>query len=47
MIHDTSGLLQGDYKDRRMARFYDMADIQSKKTTLLKVVNQWVELMDT
>jgi hypothetical protein len=46
MIKDTSGLLEGDWKDRRMAKFYDLEDIKSKKSALEKVVNDWVNSME-
>lgn len=46
LIQDSSGLLQGDYKDRRMAYFYSMQDVEAKKSALEKVVNDWIELMD-
>lgn len=44
MIHDSDGLLEGDYKDRRMAYFKDMADVKAKKKALERVVNEWVKL---
>jgi len=31
MIEDTSGLLEGDGKEARTARFYDLEDIEKKK----------------
>lgn len=43
---ESEGLLEGDYKDRRMAKFYSMEDIINKKTALAKFVNDWVELME-
>ncbi|CAN5207966.1 hypothetical protein BH09BAC1_BH09BAC1_03780 [soil metagenome] len=43
---ESKGLLEGDYKDRRMAKFYSMEDIIDKKTALEKVVNEWVELIE-
>jgi len=46
LIIDKSGLLQGDYKDRRMAYFYNIEDIKSKKAALKKVVNDWVKLIE-
>ena len=46
LINDSDGLLQGDWKDRREARFLDMKDVKSKKPALQKVVNDWVRLMD-
>jgi hypothetical protein len=39
-------LLQGDWKDRREARFYDMEDVRSKKVLLQKSVNDWIKLAD-
>lgn len=44
MIRESDGLLEGDYKDRRMAYFKDMADVKAKKKALEKVVNEWVKL---
>jgi hypothetical protein len=38
--------LEGDWKDRREARFYDMEDVKSKRAALEKVVNDWIKLMD-
>ncbi len=46
MIHESNGLLQGTWKDRREARFTDMADIVAKKGALEQVVNDWVGLVD-
>ncbi|MGH6624124.1 MAG: DUF1801 domain-containing protein [Burkholderiaceae bacterium] len=46
MIEDRLGLLEGDYKDRRLARFEDMRDIRAKKAALEQVVNRWIELTD-
>lgn len=41
-----SAVLQGDWKDRREARFYDLADIASKKSKLEEVVNKWIEIIE-
>ena len=46
MIERDYGLLTGDYKDRRLARFDDMADIQAKRESLQRVVCRWMELTD-
>ncbi|MBC7903757.1 MAG: DUF1801 domain-containing protein [Gemmatimonadaceae bacterium] len=46
MIHESDGLLEGVWKDRREARFYDMADIKKKKASLEKVVNEWLGFME-
>jgi len=40
------GFLEGDYKDRRMARFRTMADVQANKAGLVRLVNHWVRAMD-
>ena len=46
MIHESDGLLEGDYKDRRMAKFYSMDDIKAKQPALEKIVKKWVKLVD-
>ena len=43
MIDDAT-LLEGDFKDRRMAKFHSMADIEAKRPALERFVNQWVAL---
>lgn len=44
MIEDRQGLLEGDYKDRRMVRLHSMADIEARRPVLENVVRQWVAL---
>lgn len=46
LIGDTTGLLQGDQKEARVARFNDMADVESKREALQTVVRKWIEVMD-
>ncbi len=46
IIEDESGLLEGDSIDRRLAYFYNMEDVESKKASLKLVVNKWVKVMD-
>ena len=46
LINDTTGLLEGDKKEARVARFNNMEDVLSKKEVLESVVRKWVELMD-
>ena len=47
IINDTSGLLEGDYKDgRRMVTFLDMEAVKSKEKALQEVVKTWVKLVD-
>jgi hypothetical protein len=45
MIEDPS-LLQGKWKDRREARFYDMNDIEVKKPALEQFINNWIKLIE-
>jgi hypothetical protein len=42
MIDERDGLLEGDYKDRRLAHFADMADVNAKREALVRVVNRWI-----
>ncbi len=46
MIDDRFDLLEGDYKDRRLARFVDMNDVRAKENALQCVVRRWIELTD-
>ena len=45
MIEDSS-LLQGNWKDRREARFYSMIDIEEKQVALEQFVNNWIKLIE-
>lgn len=43
---DTSGLLEGDYKDgRRIAVFKGLKDVQAKEKTLKAIVKKWLTLV--
>lgn len=46
MIEDKTGLLEGDAKEARVARFHNFDDISKKKKLLISVINEWVKLMD-
>jgi len=46
MIDDRFDLLEGAYKDRRLARFVDMNDVRAKENALQCVVRRWIELTD-
>ncbi len=46
MIDDGLGVLEGDYKDRRMAKFRDMREIEAKRDALVRIINTWVEMTD-
>ena len=45
-IKDENGLLQGDAKEGRTARFEDMDDIEKKKPALEAVVREWIRMQD-
>jgi hypothetical protein len=45
-MKDTSGLLEGDGKEARVARFEDAADIDRKKKALQRVIKAWIKLQD-
>ena len=47
MIDDPTGLLQGDGKEGRTAKFASMEDIEAHKSDLETVVNAWVALQDS
>lgn len=45
-IDNPNGLLTGDGKEGRVARFEDMADIKKKKKHLQAVVKAWIKMQD-
>jgi hypothetical protein len=46
-VNDTSGLLEGDYKDgRRLIIFTDMKDVKAKEKSLRAVIKKWLKLVD-
>ena len=45
-IEDNSGLLEGDGKEARTARFYSMEDIEEKKADLENVIRAWITSRD-
>lgn len=45
-INDTTGLLKGEGKQGRTARFDNMEDIGKKKTALESVVREWIRMQD-
>ena len=46
LINDPSGLLEGDGKETRQARFQDMGDISKKKDSLQAVIKEWIRMKD-
>jgi hypothetical protein len=46
-VNDTSGLLEGDYKDgRRIIVFNDMKDVKAKEKALQRIIKKWLRLVD-
>jgi hypothetical protein len=46
-INDTSGFLEGDYKDgRRTVIFKDLSDVKSNERILQKVIKAWLKKVD-
>ena len=46
-VNDTSGLLEGDYKDgRRIAVFKDKEDVLAKREVLQNVIKTWLSLIE-
>lgn len=46
-VNDTSGFLEGDYKDgRRIVIFKDMKDVKSKEKVLQNIIKEWLKLVD-
>src|SRR5688500_3252682 len=46
ILSNESGLLEGDYPDRRMAYFYSRDDVEAKRPALEDAVREWVKLRD-
>jgi hypothetical protein len=45
-MDDKSGLLEGNHKDRREAKFHSLDDVKAKKRALEKLVKNWLALRD-
>ena len=46
-IIDTTGFLEGDYKDgRRMVKIFDLIDLETKKEQLQNVIRKWLSLIE-
>jgi hypothetical protein len=46
VLGDIDGLLEGDYVDRRMAYFDNMADVKKKRPLLVKAIKRWISIMN-
>ena len=47
LLPNASGLLQGDGKEGRTARFTSLEDIENKKEALQSVIREWIALQDS
>src|SRR6185436_4163344 len=46
-VDDTSGLLEGEFKDgRRTTIFKDMEDVKAKEKQLQNVIKKWLKLVE-
>ena len=46
-VNDTSGLLEGDYKDgRRVAIFKDLKEVKAKEKMLQGIIKDWLKLVE-
>lgn len=45
-MQDDGELLEGQHKDRREAKFHNMAEVVAKKPALEKLIKRWVALRD-
>lgn len=46
-VNDSSGLLEGDYKDgRRLVNFKDINDVKVKENALQNVIRTWLTLIE-
>ncbi len=46
ILDNPSGLLEGDYVDRRMVYFRSLDEIKARQPALVKAIRQWIKLMD-
>lgn len=46
IVHIKSGLLEGDYKDRRMMYLRDMQEVKTNKKELEDIINELVRFID-
>jgi hypothetical protein len=46
-VNDTSGFLEGDYKDgRRIHVFKDIDDVKANAKTLQRIIKEWLKLVE-
>ena len=44
LVPDPHGIMAGDYRDRRMVYFADLAEVRARAGALAAIVNAWVAL---
>ncbi len=47
LLDNKHGLLEGDGKEARVARFSNLEDIEEKKIALVSVIKEWIRLKDS
>lgn len=46
-VQDTTGLMEGNYTDgRKLVRLKDLEDVMNKKDALIKVLRDWLTLIE-
>lgn len=46
LINDKTGLLEGDGKEARTAKFADVDEVNKRKSDLESVINKWIQMQD-
>ena len=46
IVKIKSGLLKGDYKDRRLTYFNSVKEIKESKKELERIIKEWIEMID-
>ena len=46
-LENPHGLLEGDSKEARVARFQNAEDIKAKKSALQAMIKQWIAVQDS
>lgn len=46
ILANEDGILEGEYRDRRMVYFTNVKDVKAKKPALEKLIKEWIKIMD-
>lgn len=46
IVQITSDMLEGHYKDRRLATFRSMADVEARRTELTRILNELMAMIE-